>query len=332
MEAGAVNVLVATVECREDGQFRLLGGGEAPAAGLEKGEITSAADFSEAVAEAAARAEKSAGVPVKKLYFNFDEQKIESAWSSGSRLLEGEGEIRASDVRAAMGQAERLVGDFERKIVYSAETDYTIDGKDPVADPIGVFGHELEVKAHFLLVRAARWDAWMRLLRRAGIRKTVPVLSGLSSAWGVLTPDERKGARILWDLGADYWNGLVLERGRIREYRTILAGREWEEASGVALELCRDFLKKNPSVAEVVLTGEGSSEPRLLQELKGFEVPVRQAAPRGIEKLADPRYASVAGLVKLASEMEGTAVAVRPEKSTFSGAREKVKTFLSDYF
>lgn len=332
MEPGPQGLVVVTAECREDGEFRLLGGGEAPAAGLEKGEIVSAADLSEAVSDAIGRAERSSGVRIRKLYFNFDEPRIESAWASGTRLLEGDGEIRPADVRAAAAQAERLVGDFEKKIVYSAVIDYVIDGKDPVADPVGVFGHELEVKAHFLVARAARWDAWLRLLKRAGVEKPAPALSGLSSAWGVLTAEERRGARIVWDLSADYWNGLVLERDQVREYRAILREKDWDGSADVLLAVSQELRKRCPAASEAVLTGEGSGDAKLLREMKALEVPVRQAAPLGMDKLSDPRHASLAGLVRLASDMEGATIVTRPEKGVLSGAREKVKNFLSDYF
>ncbi len=334
MEPGSRNVVIVTASAREDGRLKVLGGGEAPIAGIEKGELVSVADFAESVCEAAAKAERSSGIAIGRLYYNFDEARIESAWLTGSRLLDGEGDVQTADVRAAVSAAERLVGNFEKKIVYSAETEYMIDEKDAVADPVGVFGHRLDVTVHFLLARADRWDLWSRLFRRAGIRRATPVLSGLSSAYGVLTAQERQAKKIIWDLGADYLNGLLMDRGRIREYRTLLSDNDgWDALSGVVLAVCQDFQKKNPGVSEVVLTGDCANDAKLFGELKdSLDVPVRRAAPQGIEKLIEMRHASAAGLLRLASEMEGRSFVNRPEKSVLSGTREKVKTFLSEYF
>ncbi len=334
MEAGSEQVVIVIADKKDDGGLRILGGGEAPLRGLEKGEFTDAGDFVECVTEACAKAEKSAGLRLEKLYYNLDDAKIESVRPGGSRILDGEGEIQPADVRAAVHAAERIAGDFEKKIVYSTEIDYVIDGQDPVADPVGIFGHKLDVKVHLLLARAGRWDVWDRLIRRAGYRKSAAVLSGLSSAYGVLSPEERRGKRILWDAAKDYLNGLVMEDGRILEYRTLLRGSNgWEQLSGVVPALCQEFQKKHPGVSEVVLTGESSGDERLAAELKEeLDIPVRAVAPSGIEKLTDPRHASLAGLLKLAGEIEGKKMTLRPEKSTIASARAKVQSFLSDYF
>ena len=334
MEIGAGRVVVAMADKKENGDLRILGGGEAATRGLEKGEIVHAGDLAESIAQAVAKAEESSGLEITKLYFNLDDSRIESAWSTGSRLLDGEGEIGPADVRAAVREAERLAGDFEKKIVYSAEIDYVIDQKDPVADPVGVFGHKLEVKVHLLLARAGRWDAWRRLVRRAGLPESAPALSGLSSAFGVLNPEERRGRRILWDIGGDYWNGLVMDGGRIREYRTLVCEENgWDSLSGVLPALCQDFQKKYPGIAEIALTGESAADERILLELKnGLECPVRIAAPWGTAKLNDPAHASLAGLLRLAGDLERKSAMVRPEKSTIAGARQKVRSFFSDYF
>ena len=334
MEISRDKVLVVTADKKENGELLLLGGGEARLEGLEKGEITNAGDLVEAISEAAAKAEKSAGARPGKLYFNLDDPKIESAWPSGSRILDGEGEIQASDVRAAVDAAERLAGNFEKKIVYAAETGFLIDDKDSVADPVGIFGHKLEVTVHLILARADRLDAWSRLLLRAGFSGSIPVLSGLSSARAVLGPDEKTGQRIVWDLGRDYLNGLVMANGRVLEYRTLLsAAGEWDHDAGVVLALCQEFYKKYPGLLEVVLTGELSADEKFSGELKaGLEIPVRSAAVKGMARLSEPSHAAIAGLIGLAGEIERKTVILRPQKHTLSQAREKLRSFLSDYF
>ncbi len=334
MEAGFDQLVIVIADKKDDGELRILGGGEAPVRGLEKGEFSDPGDFVESIAEAARKAEKSSGIPIEKLYYNLDDPRIESAHPGGSRILDGEGEIQAADVRAAVQAAERIAGDFEKKIVYSAEINYVIDGKDPVADPVGIFGHKLDVKVHLLLARAGRWDVWDRMIRRAGYRRSAAVLSGLSSAYGVLSAEERMGKRILWDAARDYLNGLVMENGRILEYRTLLrASESWEALSGVVPALSQEFQKKYPGVSELVLTGESAGDPKLQAELnEGLDIPVRVASPAGIPKLAEPRHASLAGLLRLAGEIEGRKVTLRPEKTTIASARAKVQSFLSDYF
>ena len=334
MDVGSEQVLVVMADKKENGQIRILGGGEAPVRGLKNGDLADIGDLVESIAEAAAKSEKSSGVSIGKLYYNMDDSRIESVWSSGSKILDGEGEIQTADVRAAAQAAERIAGNFEKKIAYSTEVEYVIDGNDPVENPVGVFGHKLDVKVHLLLTRADRWDAWERLVRRAGFPRSTAVLSGLSSAYGVLSPQEQMDKKIVWDIGKDYLNGLLMEGGRIHEYRTLLREEDsWGAFSGVLPALCQEFQKKHSGISEVVLTGESAGDEKFFLELQaGVDIPVRIALPLGIVKLSEPRHASFAGLLRLAGEVERKSVTLRPEKSALVNARNTVKSFLSDYF
>ena len=302
----------------------MLGDAQVPAEGIREGEIEHWGDFVESLVSAAQKAEKSAGAKIGHVYYSVNDVRVESAWSTGSKVLEGEGEIQASDVRAAVRAAERMVGNFEKKIIYACETDYVIDDKDPVVDPVGIFGHKLDVKVHLLLISAERADHWNRCLNRAGFSHATPVLSGLASAWALFRPEERQRSRILWDLGKDFLNGLVLSSGKILEYRTLLStASRWEDHRGVLLALCQEFKKNHPQVSEVVLTGERSQDARLLQELnQGLDVPCRRESGRP----------SIEGLLQVASEMEKRGIVPRLEKKVAGSTRDRIQAFVSDYF
>ncbi len=334
MEIGAEQVTVIIADRKAGGELRILGTGESDLRGMAKGEIVHIGDVVESVVDASGKAENSAGVQVQKLYYNLDDTRIESVWPVGSKMLDGEGEIQGSDVRAALLAAQRLAGNFEKKIVYACEVDYIVDEKDPVTDPVGIFGHQLDVITHLLLARAERVDVWARLMRRAGFSSAIPILSGLASAYGVLSAEERQGERIIWDLSKDYLNGLVLSNNRILEYRTLLStASEWGYASDVILAVCQEFKKKHPGIVEVVLTGELAGDDRRLAELKnGLEIPVRSAACVGIARLENSQYASIVGLLRLAAESDKRSVFLKPERSTLTLASSKVRSFLSDYF
>src|SRR6185503_1337400 len=149
---GAVTALAA--ESRPDGEVRLLARAESPLKGVERGELTHIGDAVESVVAALRAAENAAGLKCEQVLYNFDDVSLEGHFPSGSRMLSGEGQIRVSDIAQAALAAERLVNHFEKSAVYSAETGFLIDGKDPVANPVGVFGRQLDVQLHVLMARA----------------------------------------------------------------------------------------------------------------------------------------------------------------------------------
>src|SRR5690349_13368302 len=108
ISAGALSVLdfgpekVSVLIAEKKGDvFRVLGGGEAPSAGVADGEVVHPGDASEAVITAVRAAESAAGISVETLYYNLDDAAVEQAVSTGSKTLPGEGEVRAADVAEA---------------------------------------------------------------------------------------------------------------------------------------------------------------------------------------------------------------------------------------
>lgn len=323
---GAVTALVA--EPKADGQWRLLAHAEAPADGIRHGELLNIGDATESVVTALRRAESACGLKCERLLFNFDDAALEGFFPSGSRTLTGEGQIRPSDVEHAASTAERLVNHFEKTSVYSAETGFLIDGKDNVENPIGVFGRQLDVQLHVLMARAGHLEDWEKVMERARLKSAVPVLSLLSSAYGVLSAEERRGPRLLWDLGKDFLNGAVLERGTLREYSVRPThGMSGSDIAEWVVSISKKFVSRHRGVTEAVLTGD-------LAEKEGgwtLAVPSRVASPQGVPPLDEPRHAAAVGLLRLAASMPGGAPS-RTQKDLIAGIQKRALSLINEYF
>src|SRR3990167_1471640 len=144
----------------KSGQYRSLGLGEAPAHGISGGRVENIGDAVESVVAAVRQAEETAGTSAVVWHVNFFDPDMESVVSRGSKTLKGEGQIQASDLREVRQTAERSVGHFEKNVVYSKEAGYTIDERDFVTNPLGVFGRKLEVEMFILMARAAHLATW----------------------------------------------------------------------------------------------------------------------------------------------------------------------------
>jgi cell division protein FtsA len=323
------SVCVAAAELRPDGP-RVIAMGQAPAKGVQFGQITYIGDLTEALVEALRRAETAAGARCRGFYYNFDDPEMESRFPQGSRTLTGEGQVQEEDVRLAAEMAQRLTNHFERTPVYSREISFLIDGKDPMADPLGVFGRQLDVELHILLARARQLADWKRAVERARLGEGIPVVSMLSSVHGALSASQRQGHRIVWDLGADVLNGCVFERGTMREY----AGRS-AEASADALaswvhDVSAELATRHSGVEEIVVTGDRAEE-LLPAVTERSQMPVVLAAPAGLAPLESPRDAALAGLVRLASQMpRGRSSASQQE--WVSGLKQKAEALMKEYF
>lgn len=324
LDFGEHRVTVVAGREKASGDWTLLGQGRSRAQGRERGEIVKLSDVCESVTEAVRQAEKSAGLRCRKLYFNFDDTGIVTAHPSGFKTLSGEGQIRREDVRDAARSASRMADDFQRAPVYARETAYLIDGKDPVGDPVGVFGHRLDVTLHVVLARAALAEQWKTVMRRAQIERFAPVLSLDSASRSVL--DRSAQRRIIWDLGEDFASGGVFELGALREYRVFSSsGLKAQEVSEKTEEISRRWLSEKEAVEPLVLTGDWAEKASV-----GLQSVV--AAPKGLPGFHAPSDAALAGLLMAASQRERGIASVKSGEQWARRAREKANAFIQEYF
>ncbi|MGH7198752.1 MAG: hypothetical protein ACREH5_08455 [Candidatus Omnitrophota bacterium] len=333
LDFGAERVAAVVAERESPESFRVLGAGDARAEGVTAGDITHLGDAVEAVVEAVRKAERSSGVALETLYYNFDDTEIESVLAEGSRSLIGEGEIGQGDIDEARETAERMAGHYEKNIVYSRAIRFVIDERDIVDNPIGVFGRHLHVTTHLLQAASARCQDWQKLMRRAKLDKAVRVVSAWSTAYGVLSPEERKKRRLIADLGNDLVSVFVFENGRISAHRVFAPGKA---AAGPAAEktvsAAETLIAQHPGVEEALLTGDRAEEPAFLEAFKKMSVPARVAAPRGVAKLQFPKYASLAGLLCVAEELEKKTSILHNRRGLLMDVKERAVSFMNEYF
>jgi cell division protein FtsA len=333
LDFGAERVAAIVAERESPEGFRVLGAGDARAEGLADGGITHLGDAVEAVVEAVGKAERSSGLRAETLYYNFDDPGMESRFAEGSKTLAGEGEIGPADVDDARQMAERMAGHFEKNIVYSRETRFLIDERDAVEDPVGAFGRHLHATVHLLQARSAHCQDWQKLMRRAKIDKAVRVVSPWSTAYGVVPPREREGRKLIADLGGDLVSVFLFENGRVSACSFFAPGRSTAgETAERALSAATALAAKSHGPEEVLLTGDRAEEPVFLEVFKRGPLASRVAPALGIPKLNAPRYASIAGLVSVAEELEKKIPMLHNRRGLLLDVKERAVTFINEYF
>ena len=334
LDFGAESVVVLIAEKKEKGAFQIVGAGDAVSHGISGGEVTNPGDATESISEALKKAERSSGTHAEKLYYNIDDIEMESVISRGSRFLSGEGEIQAADIEEAGKVAERLVGNFEKSILYFKNIQFIIDDRDIVVNPIGIFGKKLEVFVHVLQARSSQCESWQNLMRRSQISRSTAVPSAWSTAYGLLPKDDRVMKRLILDLGRDVSNVFIFENQSITGYKAKPGfGDNFSRAAESIAEAVKELLFSNPDIQEILITGELAQNSEITESLRlSFKIPARVAAPLGIAKLNYPKYASAVGLLYVADEIESKMPMLLAEKSIFLNVREKAAAFINEYF
>lgn len=334
LDFGAEVTTVVVVEEKSRRDLKLLAKAQSPTRGFQDSVVISVGDAVESVFEAVHSAERMCGFKCDKLNYNYDDGAIEMARPVGSKALIGEGQISRADIADAQRIALRTVGHFDKSPVFMNPTTYLMDGKDSVANPVGVFGHELEVRLFILLGRAFQLQRMKRVFERAGIVKTQFVVTALSAAYGVLDEGALKKRSLVWDVGRDLVQAAVIHQGTLHDF-SIFVSRDLsigELAKKISAQ-SREIMHRTPFIEAIVLTGDLAEKETLLSTLSEqalLPVSVRSASFQA--HLTRPQDASLAGLVYFAIEKQPRVPSVKPSREVLVGLKDKTASFLNDYF
>ena len=334
MDFGSEKTRVLVGVRENDRSFRILGAGESPSMGIREGEIAHLGDAVESVMAAVEKAEDSAGLAVNTLYYNFDDAQIQSIRACGSETIKGEGEIRASDIRQAAETAQRLVGDYQKSIVYAREINFLIDDRDVVTQPLGVFGRKLEIRLHMLMARAEHCEAWRKLVERAGIDRGVPVISAWSAAYAIVPSQDRRRKRLILDAGRDFLNIFIFGNNMISDHRVLLTKKaDFPEAAGEWAAVVKEWLRRETGLEEMLVTGDLADDEGLVGRLQpAASLPVRRASPSGVAELGQPSYASLVGLLSVADEIKRKSPLLSDRGGLLATAKKKAVSLFHEYF
>lgn len=329
------NTVSALLAEQKEGRLRCLGLGESPAQGVSAGRVENIGDAVECVVEAARAAQRQAGQAAGTVYYNFFDPALESVVARGSKILSGEGQVRESDLRDVRQVAARAVGHFEKNIIYARDVGFTIDDRDFVLNPLGVFGRKVAVERRVLLSSSASQDAWDRVMARAQIRRAVPVISSWSTAYGVLPRDDRSRPRLIASYSQGALKVFTFGNNMIGEHRALVfePGSSPTERAAKAMEFLRTLEWDGHPFEQVLLTGQPLFQTEALADLREwFKKPLAPAKPAAIAGLEDSARADLVGLALVADELEGSRPILHEERGVLPGLKAKAKSFFNDYF
>lgn len=316
------------------GSLEVLGGGECQSQGIHRGRIVNLADAAETVLVSLRKAERSTGHKAGTVYYNFDDPEIESVYSWGSKVLRGEGEVTASDIEEANASARRLLERYESRILYSKEIRFIVDDRDELSSALGIFGKKLDVLLHALRVRSEVYESWKKIFRRCYISKAVPVLSSLSTAYGVVDRSQMAAPRIILDLGSDYLNIFIFKNETICELKSTHTPDKKEDVENFIIDACRSLIEKyKEDGPDLWATNLLSENEAFLESLsRRLERKIIPRAPQRLDKLAEPKYAALVGLFYLAEKEDTQAQVFTQNKWFHEGIRDRIQAFINEYF
>ncbi|MFA6717268.1 MAG: cell division protein FtsA, partial [Victivallaceae bacterium] len=216
VEIGTSKICVLIGETSSDEKLAVIGFGECPSKNsVVKGEIVDMDIALQQLSLAISQADESSNRSLNAssiIALTVTGSSILSYQGSGTVFIHNEEHrVGEEEIAAAVKNAQSNNIPYDRTLINSFDSYFLLDSHKRVRNPIDMAAHKLEVCVHAVHGKTNQIENFYSLLRDAGFDDDpVPVFSGIASAYGVLTEEEKENGALLLDIGAGSCEYLVI--------------------------------------------------------------------------------------------------------------------------
>ena len=242
IDVGTTQARVIVGEPRPDGTISIIGLGLCPNRGMKKGAIVDLELTVEAIATAAAEAERMCGFKIESAYLGLQGLGTELVKTRGVVAVQTDDrEIRGEDLERVIQAARVVPLAPDREIVKVIPREFIVDGYDGIRDPVGMLGVRLAIDAAVVTSSITSLSNLVRCVNRAGINVEGMVLLPLAGAEVALSSDEKELGVFFVDIGGGTTELAFFQQGKLEQIAAIPVGGE-HITSDLAMGLRISFL------------------------------------------------------------------------------------------
>jgi cell division protein FtsA len=214
----AIKVIVAK-ESQERGRMpEILGYGQCAANGLRHGYITNRKEAIISVRRAIRMAEKSANMPIKRVFLSIGGIGLSSYKTKGSIMItRADSEVTELDAERIIEEALNNVPKqyiANRRVIHNIPIEYYLDGTPVLGNPVGLKGVRLEADILFITSLEHHVSELIDVVEEAGLEVTDAMASPLAASLVTLSKAEKIAGCALVNIGSETLSIVVYEDDR----------------------------------------------------------------------------------------------------------------------
>ena len=198
---------------------KIIGTGSNESRGVYRGYIANPTEAARSVEVAVRRAEKVAGVKVRRAYVSFGGIGLGSAVASGAVIISrADLEITERDISLALEAAEAAIPpatSINKRVINIVPIEYKIDGKIVWGQALGLKAQKLEVRALFITCQEHHLADLISAAEIAGIEVVDVVASPVALSCVTLSKKQKRVGCLLADIGAETLSIVVFENNNL---------------------------------------------------------------------------------------------------------------------
>ncbi|TSC64883.1 MAG: cell division protein FtsA [Candidatus Berkelbacteria bacterium Gr01-1014_85] len=146
IDIGSSKVAVTVGQLQEE-MLHVIGVGQAANHGVRKGVISDLDETASALTTALDQAEQMSGQAIHQAFFSVNGPHIVASQSKGViAISRADGVVTEADTERVVGESRAIAMPPNRELLHCRPRYYSVDGQEPVKDPVGMSGVRLEVE------------------------------------------------------------------------------------------------------------------------------------------------------------------------------------------
>ncbi|NPA57682.1 MAG: cell division protein FtsA [Aquificae bacterium] len=227
LDIGTSKITTLIGDIDDTGELHIVGFGEVPSSGIEKGVIVQPAAVSSAIRKSVDAAENVAGSKIGGVIANISGAHLECRNDTEKvEFNTKQKQITVADLNQLMEKVSQKLQPHKDnlEVIHILPQKYILDDEDEVIDPIGLFASKIEGRFHIVLDRLNAFTNLKKVIENAGIKVIDFVANPIASSTAVLYPEEKEMGIVVLDIGAGTTDVAVYKDGSIEYIRSLPVG------------------------------------------------------------------------------------------------------------
>ena len=297
LDIGTSKISVAVGEITPDNQLSIVGVGNQPARGMDKGGVNDLNLVIQSIQRAINEAELMADCQISSIYLGISGKHI-SCQNENGMVPINDKEVTQEDVDNVIHTARSVPLSAERRMLHVLPQEYSIDCQDGIKSPIGMSGVRMEAKVHIVTCANDMAKNLVKCVERCNLSADQLIFSALASSYSILTDDEKELGICVVDMGAGTMDISIFTGGALRHTAVIpVAGNQ------VTSDIAKIF--RTPlSHAEDIKVQYACALRHLVSMEESIDVPsvggrpARTMSRHTLSEVVEPRYHELFELIQ----------------------------------
>ncbi|WP_462137121.1 cell division protein FtsA [Candidatus Mycalebacterium sp.] len=265
LDLGTTKICAIVAQVNGQG-INIIGFGTHPSTGLRRGIVVDVEQTTDCIAYAVEKAEEMSGEEIRSAFVGIAGGHVKSYTARGIVNIT-EGRVTDEDTKRLRESATDGSMMADREIIHAVAGKYSIDGQEPVTNPLGMYGSKIETEIHIVTGQVTNTNTLVRCVREAGMDVNGIVLEQIASGAAVLNDADKDLGVVLVDCGGGTTDIAVYNKGGLKYTQSITIGGD---------HIDRDISHRFTTVSDLesrrIKESHGVAFARLASECKNVKI------------------------------------------------------------